>query len=82
MGKRRLQILFENAKGTYLKCTIKFRRKKCHTPEFKKFNLIPHLHSDLSKFNVKEKSHPRMVTKLLLKARYCVFNSKLFASIY
>lgn len=53
------------------------------TPElFEKFNLIPHLHSDLSKFKVREKLHPCMVTKLLPKARNCILNAKLFTSIY
>lgn len=82
--KRQLWVLLENAKGTFLKCNTLFRGKKKPTPElFEQFNLIPHLHSDLSKFSdVRENPHPSMVTKLLPKGRYCILNAKLFASIY
>lgn len=85
MGKKRDNY------GFYLKMpkehflnVILYSGEKKPTPElFEQFNLIPHLHSDLSKFrDVRENPHPSMVTKLLPKGRYCILNAKLFASIY
>lgn len=74
-GRQGYRFYLKMPKEHILSVIFNLGEKKCHIQEFKKFNIIPHLHSDLSKFNVREKSHPRMVTKLLLKARYCIFNA-------
>lgn len=73
--------------GFYLKMpkehffNVVFNLREKNTSElFEKFNLIPHLHSDLSKFNVREKLYLSMVTKLLPKARNYLLNAKLFTS--